>query len=405
MSDGTLQALDVTMLDDVNNASGLIQLDSNAKIPACSGAALTNLPGITKNASDPAIATNPSGGLGTVWQNTTSGEMFICTDATAGSNVWTNVGEGTGNVAPYHGWGSSLGYCAAGTLAGPTWPNVNTIDKFSLVSTSNATDVGDLTGTRGNNGKGSSSTHGYSVGGEVNVIEKWSMITDANATDVGDLVSPSVGAAEGCWSETYGYMAGGNPTTNVIQKYPFATDGNAVDVANLTRTGWTDRCGGNQSTDYGYCVGGSIQPRSAGQPWEDINKWAFATDADATDIGNLTIGCWSVGSTSSSTYGYTMGGATTALGRGNIIDKFSFASDGNATDVGDMLQATQRTFGISSTTHGYGAGGTNPTWPGTPSYHPVWTSIEKFSFASDGNSVDTTQDLTQARAAGASSQI
>ena len=30
MSDGTLQTLDVTMLDDVNNASGLIQLDSNA---------------------------------------------------------------------------------------------------------------------------------------------------------------------------------------------------------------------------------------------------------------------------------------------------------------------------------------------------------------------------------------
>ena len=40
MSDGTLQILDVTMLDDVNNASGLVQLDSNAKIPVCSGAAL-----------------------------------------------------------------------------------------------------------------------------------------------------------------------------------------------------------------------------------------------------------------------------------------------------------------------------------------------------------------------------
>ena len=44
MSDGTLQTLDVSMLDDVNNASGLIQLDSNAKIPACAGAVFTNLP-------------------------------------------------------------------------------------------------------------------------------------------------------------------------------------------------------------------------------------------------------------------------------------------------------------------------------------------------------------------------
>jgi len=402
MSDGTLQTLDVTMLDDVNNASGLIQLDSNAKIPACSGAAITNLPGVTKNASDPTLSTNPSGGLGSVWQNTTSGEMFICTDATAGANVWTNIGEGSGNVAPYHGWGSSTGYAAAGSLAGPTWPNVNTIDKFSLVSSSNATDVGDMVGgTRGNPGSASSTTHGYSAGGESNFIEKWSMTTDGNATDVGDLVSPHIGGAEGCSSTTHGYMAGGHSSSTMIQKYSFSTDGNAVDTtADLTAAGRTDRCGGNQSSDYGYCVGGGQSGN-----WVTIDKWAFATSANATDVGDLTNGTWSVGSTSSSTYGYTMGGGTIGHGRGNIIDKFSFASDGNATDVGDMLQNTQRTFGIASTTHGYCAGGTNPTWPGTPSYHPVWTDIEKFPFASDSNSVDTTQDLTQARCAGASSQI
>ena len=100
MSDGTLQTLDVSMLDDVNNASGLIQLDSNAKIPACSGALITGLSSVTKNASDPTIATNHSGGVGTVWQNTTSGNMFICTDATVGENVWTNIGAGSGNVVP-----------------------------------------------------------------------------------------------------------------------------------------------------------------------------------------------------------------------------------------------------------------------------------------------------------------
>jgi hypothetical protein len=55
---------------------------------------------ITKSASDPAIDTNPAGGVGTVFLNTTSGEMFCCTDATAGSNFWTNVGQGTGAVAP-----------------------------------------------------------------------------------------------------------------------------------------------------------------------------------------------------------------------------------------------------------------------------------------------------------------
>ena len=133
MSDGTLQTLDVTMLDDVNNASGLIQLDSNAKIPVWSGAALTNLPGVTKNASDPAIATNPSGGVGSVWQNTTSGAMFICTDATAGGNVWINIGEGTGNIVPYVLQGTQYGYACGGYNGknGPTSHYGYAIEKYS----------------------------------------------------------------------------------------------------------------------------------------------------------------------------------------------------------------------------------------------------------------------------------
>ena len=71
-------------------------------LPAISGASLTGIPNeITKQGSDPTISTNPAGGVGTMILNTSSGEMFVCTDATAGSNVWTNIGDGTGQVAPY----------------------------------------------------------------------------------------------------------------------------------------------------------------------------------------------------------------------------------------------------------------------------------------------------------------
>jgi hypothetical protein len=63
----------------------------------------TGFGGITKSASDPAVNENPAGGLGTVWLNTTSGEMYSLTDATAGANVWTNTGEGTGGVSPFNG--------------------------------------------------------------------------------------------------------------------------------------------------------------------------------------------------------------------------------------------------------------------------------------------------------------
>jgi hypothetical protein len=59
---------------------------------------IATVQGITTSSSDPALDTNPSGGLGTMFVNTTSGEMYICTDATAGDNVWKNVGSGTGHI-------------------------------------------------------------------------------------------------------------------------------------------------------------------------------------------------------------------------------------------------------------------------------------------------------------------
>jgi|TARA_Y100000034_G_C6774727_1_gene345825 hypothetical protein len=60
---------------------------------------IATVSGITTSSSDPAIDTNPDGGVGTMFVNSTSGEMYICTTATAGANVWFNVGGGTGNIS------------------------------------------------------------------------------------------------------------------------------------------------------------------------------------------------------------------------------------------------------------------------------------------------------------------
>ena len=83
------------MMEDVGtSANQLIQLDSNGKIPAVDGSLVTGVTSGVSGSSDPTISTNPSGGVGTKFKNTTDGEIFICTDATAGANIWTNVGEG-----------------------------------------------------------------------------------------------------------------------------------------------------------------------------------------------------------------------------------------------------------------------------------------------------------------------
>jgi hypothetical protein len=68
---------------------------SVTKITADNIAEGTLTDGITKSASDPTATTNPTGGLGTVFLNTTSGEMFSLTDATTNANVWKNIGDGT----------------------------------------------------------------------------------------------------------------------------------------------------------------------------------------------------------------------------------------------------------------------------------------------------------------------
>ena len=69
---------------------------------------------------------------------------------------------------------------------------------------------------------------------------------------------------------------------------------------------------------------------------DTIDKFPFASDANATDVGNLTVAGRYMASQSSTASGYTTGRATNPGGTANVIDKFPFASDANATDVGDM---------------------------------------------------------------------
>jgi hypothetical protein len=52
--------------------------------------------GVTMETTDPLITNN--GTLGELWLNTTSGELYACTDITTDDNIWINIGDGTGNI-------------------------------------------------------------------------------------------------------------------------------------------------------------------------------------------------------------------------------------------------------------------------------------------------------------------
>ena len=80
-------------------AANLTGTISDARIPSTALNSNVSVPTeITKSTSEPAGDTNPSGGVGTVWLRTTTGEMYCCTDATTDANVWTNIGEGAGGI-------------------------------------------------------------------------------------------------------------------------------------------------------------------------------------------------------------------------------------------------------------------------------------------------------------------
>ena len=60
---------------------------------------LDSLTDCTVSASTPTINSNPSA-VGHLWIEEDSGDVYVCTDATANSNTWTNVGGGSGNIVP-----------------------------------------------------------------------------------------------------------------------------------------------------------------------------------------------------------------------------------------------------------------------------------------------------------------
>ena len=61
----------------------------------------------------------------------------------------------------------------------------------------------------------------------------------------------------------------------------------------------------------------------------------------------------------------------------NQIDNWAFASDGNGTDVGDLVETNDMAGGVSATDYGYFCGGRNTS-----------NRIQRHSYSSDGNGAD-----------------
>lgn len=305
------------------------------------------------------------------------------------------LGPGAG-AAPTPG-AENFGYVLGGrTPAG----NANMIQKFSLASDGNATDVGNLTTNLGQNNGVSSATNGYtmggyapSLGGETTEISKFPFTSDDNATSVASLsLKIRMSAPAQSITDGAGYVAGGYsevpfPSSindrSLIQKFVFATEANATNIGDLTVSRYF--MAGSSSSTHGYAAGGDLNP---GQT-NIIDKYPFTSDTSATDVGDLTVANARNCGAFSNTHGYSTGGNPASIGVN--IEKFSFASDSNATHNADLYDGSEGGTGISSKTNGYMAGGEQANY----------NVIQKYPFASDDNSTDVGDLLgTQANSAG-----
>ena len=175
-------------------------------------------PSATADANRPVITTNPSGGVGTEWHNTTSGQIFICTDATSNRNVWEGQlfkTAGIGDRGLWIGGGDST-YASASSI-------YSTIQYITISTTGNASNFGDL------------STKRYQVAGV------------SNGTN---------GRGVACGGTQWWSGIPSTVTHNNMEYVTINTFGTAIDLGDMTIASNGMGCSSNATNDRGIIWGG-----------------------------------------------------------------------------------------------------------------------------------------------------
>jgi len=377
----------IARIDTGSTANKIVVLDGSGRLPAVSGALLTGVSSSTKSASDPTISTNPSGGVGTEWHNTTTGEAYICTDATAGANVWTNIGAGSGDVLPLT-WMGGRGLCLGG-YNGPAGGYKDIIDYWTIATTGNAIDFGNLTSNKIEVSACSGGTRGVLTGGyknspsgTTNEIEYITIATPGNAVDFGDMTTDAGSGNSSLSNGGRGIRGGGYASsspgnTNTLDYFTIATPGNAIDFGDMTTI--KEGAGPMSGTTRGVWGGGKSTTEI-----NIIEYVTIATPGNGTDFGDLTETRRGCNAAANETRGVCAGGYPYTV----TMDYITIATTGNAIDFGDILASRgfMTNGNVNSTTRGCFAGG-----------HPSEVNIIQYiTIATTGNAIDF-GDLTVGR--------
>ena len=308
-------------------------------------------------------------------------------DRTNATGIWKlkDITRNKTTDGTYPGSSGHLALCGGGRDPSAS----STVDSFSLVSSGNATDFGDLSVARMSLGNCSSNVRLVFTGGEdpsaSNVMDYLHFATTGNAADFGNLGQAQGNTTKGTGSDTKAVTTSGNQDADLLQTFNYTTLGDASSFGNLT----TARNGAPQGTGDG--VRGTYAGGMAPNQSDVIDFVQITTNANAVDFGDLTVARGESSSVDSKTRSVVFAGRTNSPSSGtiiNVIDTYQISSLGNAVDFGDMAVATRNlSAGLSDTVRGYCAGGQTPS---------ITNRIERITIASAGNATDF-GDLTVAR--------
>jgi len=357
------------------------------------------------SSSDPAKTDDTGLGyaVGTIWTNTTSGQIFIATDVSAEEAVWK--GQEGDNINEFLYQASSVvGKSGGHSTTSPAYQAVD-IESVPVASDGNMTDIGEMSPSLGHKGhqKGcakdgypASNVYWYGVQGShpsdahISEMTRHAVSSPATLVDIGEENNAHSSGTQG-QSKTNWFTwggggfapaadgLGGSPSSGVtqIEKSTFASptttsdSGGDLTVTVESQYGFTDLDGAKC-----WMAGGqtpvNAPPRSR---LETIESFPTAiSSGNQTDEGELSAAKYKGSGCNSTTNWYYHGQEPST----NNIYKGNFASPETDSDIGELTETVYRTGASSGDTNGYRYGGYNPS-------DVTLDTVDKFSFTSDGN--------------------
>ena len=271
-------------------------------------------------------------------------------------------------------------------FAGYAWGSsaTNVIDYITIATTGDATDFGDASNSiYTHHANVDSSTRSIFFGGytgsHIDVIEYVTIASKSNATDFGNLDQAQSARSSGLSNGTIGILAGdvgGNSANN--QKITIASTGNATDFGTLQTYGGTYMAYQGSASPHNPAVQALTSLPSA------IGLMTSSQDSFIESVGITTLGnSVEFGDISYANTSGSFGGASSAtrmcvagaISNTNNIDLTIFATRGKGTDFGNLVVGGEA-IGNSNSTRGlFSTGGDSNT-------------IDYITIASAGNATD-----------------